>query len=76
MLIERMLEGGVGYVVTKTEGGATFAPLSASQADMEAFQCPARQVIDNDGDGYGVFLVHRSNDLPGEIIDRIIITFE
>lgn len=60
--LDDLLAGGPGYVVERTEGGASVKPISRSDADLIAFQPVADRVVRNNGDGYSIYNELRSSD--------------
>lgn len=74
--IEDLLESGPNHKASLTSDGAAFKPVDASEKALVRFQSVASEIIENDGDGYEVFKTHKSNDRPGNLIDRVLVTLD
>jgi hypothetical protein len=74
--LDTLLSGGSGYVVTLTEGGASFQPVSNSEEHLEAFQQIVTLIRMNEGDGYSIYKEHATSDRGVLLIDRVVISTE
>lgn len=73
--LDTLLAGGSDYLVSFTPDGASLRPRDDSDEALRSFQRIVDQVEANEGHGYRIFQFHESSDLPGNRIDRLLITF-
>jgi len=74
--IDELFESGGNFVIKRTDGGASLAPASDRDADLESFQHTVRRVRAHAGDGYRVHLEHVASDRPGGLVDLLILARE
>ena len=72
--IDDLIENGTGFQVRRNMGGASFRPTGGSDAEMEAFQTVARNLMLNEGDGYRVANTHKTSDRAQDLFDTVIVT--
>ncbi|WP_225008027.1 hypothetical protein [Novosphingobium percolationis] len=72
--LDDLIENGTGFQVRRTSGGASFRPTGGSDAEMEAFQAVARNLLRNEGDGYQVANTHKTSDRKQDLFDTVIVT--
>ena len=72
--LDDLIENGTGFQVRRSKGGASFRPTGGSDAEMEAFQTVARNLIRNEGDGYLVANTHKTSDREQDFFDTVIVT--
>lgn len=71
--LEELLEGGNGYVAKRAEGGASFRPAGATNAELDAFQEIVALLEDHEGEGYNIHIKHVSSDYGNGLVDLVMI---
>ncbi len=71
--LAELLEGGQGYSVKMTGGGASFSPAGDTMADLDAFQEVVALLEDHEGEGYDIHIKHVSSDHGNGLVDLVLI---
>ncbi len=60
----------------RKDGGISFKPAGASEADLEAFQAIVRNLRRNEGNGYHIHIEHNSSDHAGDLVDLVFVEID
>ncbi|PZU06449.1 MAG: hypothetical protein DI606_18030 [Sphingobium sp.] len=74
--LDDLIENGTGFQVRRSAAGASFRPTGGSDAEMDAFQAVARNLLRNEGDGYRVANTHKTSDRAQDLFDTVIVTID